>query len=628
MKPDKVLQLFEVSNKLPRCYQVGYFARRVTLFSQQTRAFNLAWALLSSEMVKAGDSVGVVGGGLAGMTVATALSVKGLNVHLYERAADVLHLQRGNRVRYIHPSINDWPGSDYDNHLPYLRWTAGFCDEVADQILRQWKLVESSIHVRRFCSVDAISAQSGGVQVTFEGDDESIKHDCVVLAVGYGFEKQIEKLPWRSYWQNDSLNQPVIVKATKSFLVAGCGDGGLTDALRLSLKDFDHGAFLIDVAETYCEEIFSQLRTIEWVAERRWECEIANGGSEKEAERATRQILKNEYERLSLPAILLSQLRNAVRDDTSVTINNSGTSYLSLKSALINRIAVHALVHLGKIEYLPGEPSLKNITDNGTYVMNIESEGGVIEREFDEVVVRQGTEPTIKGFLSKDDYQTLRKHLQKLEDPSRTKFFPDDFWAEEFSKLEIKLQVGESALRYSVLFLIAEGVDSRDIDEAAADSFAHTLATGCGCEIIETTNHLLVDLPTRRYSVSVDGEVITFTVGTIPAWNGAKYDVALQFSTESKHTLDKLLDAEVAPYARFELVPRASFLKDLYNTGVNIDDLSVTTMPTPRPHIEVERRKGMFSAHRYATTFRCIELLTDQFSDKNNFYDKVVGKKA
>jgi hypothetical protein len=63
--------------------------------------------------------------------------------------------------------------------------------------------------------------------------------DAVILAVGFGLEREIAEVPWISYWHNDSLHQ-VSFKGSARHLISGCGDGGLTDLLRIRLRNFKH----------------------------------------------------------------------------------------------------------------------------------------------------------------------------------------------------------------------------------------------------------------------------------------------------------------------------------------------------------------------------------------------------
>jgi hypothetical protein len=50
---------------MPRACVLGCHAQRVTVLSQQFRAFNLVWVLFDQGRLKGGDRVGVVGGGSA-----------------------------------------------------------------------------------------------------------------------------------------------------------------------------------------------------------------------------------------------------------------------------------------------------------------------------------------------------------------------------------------------------------------------------------------------------------------------------------------------------------------------------------------------------------------------------------
>jgi hypothetical protein len=64
-------------------------------------------------------------------------------------------------------------------------------------------------------------------------------------------EKTVDGLSPRSYWRLDPLAQPSLGSPGEKFnvLVAGDGDGGVIDALRACLKNFDHGPFIDRVVE-------------------------------------------------------------------------------------------------------------------------------------------------------------------------------------------------------------------------------------------------------------------------------------------------------------------------------------------------------------------------------------------
>jgi NADPH-dependent 2,4-dienoyl-CoA reductase/sulfur reductase-like enzyme len=109
-------------------------AARVTLYTQQVRALNLAWALKTVGEIRSGTRAVVVGGGAAGLTVAAALAHLEAHVTVLEKEADVLPLQRNCYKRHLHPRIYDWPlpeSKQASARLPLLTWRAGMARDVA-----------------------------------------------------------------------------------------------------------------------------------------------------------------------------------------------------------------------------------------------------------------------------------------------------------------------------------------------------------------------------------------------------------------------------------------------------------------------------------------------------------------
>ena len=58
-----------------RLYFVGPFCPRITFYSQQVRALQLAHALHAQHLIGTNETVAVVGAGAAGITLATALAL-------------------------------------------------------------------------------------------------------------------------------------------------------------------------------------------------------------------------------------------------------------------------------------------------------------------------------------------------------------------------------------------------------------------------------------------------------------------------------------------------------------------------------------------------------------------------
>ena len=89
-------------------YQVGCTASRLNVHAQQQRAFNLVWALQRFDGLQ-NRRVAIIGGGIAGITAASAAAAAGASVWLYEKKGTLMHLQAGNQTRFLHPSIALWP---------------------------------------------------------------------------------------------------------------------------------------------------------------------------------------------------------------------------------------------------------------------------------------------------------------------------------------------------------------------------------------------------------------------------------------------------------------------------------------------------------------------------------------
>src|ERR1017187_8874394 len=106
LSPDDILARMKVEDdeKFPNVYVLGCQQRPLTFHSQQHRAFNLIWALMSRGKLAPKQRLGIVGGGLAGMTAAAAAMSKGVYVKLIEQHSEgqCCNLERAGtgRARY------------------------------------------------------------------------------------------------------------------------------------------------------------------------------------------------------------------------------------------------------------------------------------------------------------------------------------------------------------------------------------------------------------------------------------------------------------------------------------------------------------------------------------------------
>jgi hypothetical protein len=145
---DEILEQASVSN-CPSVFVIGHGASQVTVRAQQIRALNLLWALSRKSKIE-GESIVIVGGGIARITAAAAAVLHGARVTLLEQHDEAMHLQRGCNTRYLHPRIFEWPSKNARRagaELPILNWSVGTASDVATRILADY--AESSFTPRR-----------------------------------------------------------------------------------------------------------------------------------------------------------------------------------------------------------------------------------------------------------------------------------------------------------------------------------------------------------------------------------------------------------------------------------------------------------------------------------------------
>lgn len=423
-------------------YALGCFGTMVSFYSQQLRAFNLVWALFETGRLKAGERLAVVGGGLAGLTAAAAAASKGCMVTLFERNEDLLHVQRTNGSRYIHPHVNRWPATsvkDTTTDLPFLNWYASRTSDVCAQIEEEWRSFDAGltkndedVTVRRRHDVtDVQEVHDGYIVVWQNGAGGEAFSDGVfrrvILAVGFGLERSMAPIPFRSYWEDDSLHQGVTVPGRElKIVVSGTGDGGLIDTLRVCLRDFDHNKFLrslalrpeLDALRDELLRIEAKSRDIE-----------ADGSSLTDA--GVYQFA--EYRKLNFGHELVPWLESQLRPRVEVTLRGRGLNPFGLGSALIHRIALFLLIRIGKVHYLRGEISAAHVGD-GRWKVTIDG-GTATHRtlECDHVVVRHGPDPIIGNFLAKTAVDKL-KVLAKTDDVAVERRWPPKFYQDRPSR--------------------------------------------------------------------------------------------------------------------------------------------------------------------------------------------------
>lgn len=344
--------------KMPSVFVLGSFERRVTLYSQQVRALNLVEALLSLGRLGPGRHVAVIGAGVAGLTFAAAAARKGVEVTVLEKEDCHLSLFRHDPRRWLHPRVYDWPMPNWHHGragLPVLDWESGTVEQVRRQLEDGWKTslanAKASIHEVYHSREINLEPQEHGVWVSWSEAAHSQrpvsngKHFALaVLAVGFGIEKA-DQPGYRTYWEPDDFDSYGGFIPGKderrTWLVSGCGDGALTDLLRLCIRDFKHEDMVKDfVDDQRIASFIEQIRTIE------------NDPRARDPHQP--KFLQEAYQELKAPFVV-ELLQSRLRLDTQVKLNATTSFYFQRDSSVLNRFLVAQLRHAGGFEFVRGK---------------------------------------------------------------------------------------------------------------------------------------------------------------------------------------------------------------------------------------------------------------------------------
>lgn len=330
---DLVLRSMSVDGDEGRTYYLGPNASRVNFASQQRRALNLVWALEAKGKIKSFQSIAVVGAGVGGLMASAALVSRGFSVTLFDQAPDICTAQSETDKRIIHPTINYWPENRIldTTDFPFLNWGFGPCRRVIRHIQYQWERFFAPSIAQKNMSTKVVSRIKDDNTVSLEDDDGATygPYSAVIFATGFGNERTVDGALNASYW--DDFDWPVISDGGMKIAVSGTGDGGLIDALRAALPNFDRGNLALDVARKIDE--------IPFLVGRLTNIEVA---ANEIADQVERQLfLRNEYSGLALTQDILDVVLDfpgrADAVDPVVLLYNGASPY-DTNSAPIHRV--------------------------------------------------------------------------------------------------------------------------------------------------------------------------------------------------------------------------------------------------------------------------------------------------
>ncbi|CAM3937934.1 hypothetical protein MUGA111182_18145 [Mucilaginibacter galii] len=332
----------------PGIFLLGTNEERITFLAQQSRAINLIRALSEFKVLTQDKKIGIIGGGISGVTAAVACSYLGVkNINLFESDDDILMLQKTATHRFIHPYIYDWPSEIYEKdqaELPFLEWNADYTHSVLNQIRQQFYDSKLKIDLQVNVKIDDIKKSKQGYDL-FANKKFKGHYDFLIMAIGYGYETNIFKSgDFQSYWKPDVLMRPF--KTHTSVLVGGSGDGALIDLIRAKLKN------TFDGEPINHKTIFdlTRLHSLRNLGLKMLEVDKKFAASQYLGENVSlREMYDANFKNDQEIPIALSDLKPFLRDDT-VVYHASGTNQFNLNSSLLNRLIVYLLILDKQIE--------------------------------------------------------------------------------------------------------------------------------------------------------------------------------------------------------------------------------------------------------------------------------------
>ncbi|MGF7182170.1 FAD-dependent oxidoreductase [Tunturiibacter psychrotolerans] len=411
----------------PGVYVLGCFAKCVTLYSQQVRAFNLVYGLYRTKALKPGSKVAVIGAGAAGLAAAAALAQLDLKceVTLLESTKGVLRLQYNCHHRWIHPHIYDWPDMQDQGDqslLPIFNWKAGYAADVTRQIEKIWLQNSKNITTRFSVRDIDLSKNESGQGYTLSWIDHprepaSKEIDHLIIATGFGLEPK--NASSESYWSGDTVDDDFHEEsASERWLISGFGDGALSDLMRSCIDSFSH-ADIISLFETYGGRagLENDVRDLH----------SDPSLSEEEISRRFHQLSTGD---------LQDKLRGRLREwGPEIFLTGRTSEVYGPGSSILNRLIVLLLSRLGAFAYLPGPSSLAEKIDD-KYHVRLGYPAAV--KVFDRFIVRHGTNAATKKFAKKimsedacDDLVSAWKIITPKSDLSRIKLWPPGFFGAE-----------------------------------------------------------------------------------------------------------------------------------------------------------------------------------------------------
>jgi hypothetical protein len=410
---------------IPKLYFVGPFGARVSFASQQRRAINLIWALIHNGVIPKDEEVDVaiIGGGIAGVTAAAALLARKCNVWIYEKEGEVLGLQKNAHHRVIHPTINFWPEEELSltTDLPFFDWYADSCDSVLKVIGREWNQwfatkvsdVFLNTTVTGF-EYDPVDKKVVTQVETLKKPREHRRFDIVLVTTGFGLERNMKDRSQKSYWDQDKVDAWALTKKPR-YAVSGIGDGGIIDTLRLTYPGFMKD----QIALKYLQRIDRKLLRDKLIG-------IEKAAEEIDDPNERAEFYDREYRKVADGRSLEAKafLPPLPEGKAKVTLIGRLVRPFEISAAPIHRLILAHSLNEGRVNYLRG----KVTRERGQYFITDEETDVTSKLDFDEVVIRHGSDKPVVSFLGDVAAEKMEDEQRLIGDYLALKGFSRSFY--------------------------------------------------------------------------------------------------------------------------------------------------------------------------------------------------------
>ena len=381
-----------------RLFAMNPFLAQQNFYSQQLRALALVEAINELDLARGRRNVLIVGGGVAGRTLAAAFATIGAATTLLEARERPFERYRQAVHRELHPNIIFWPGQEPvpATALPFLNWAQAPAKEVVEDLIAEWEagfgrkvrtMREEVVEVREEDDRIKVRLKSGG----------EIEGDLCVFATGFKDERTLGNLRSPSYWSPGS-----VADESRCVLVSGSGDGGLIDALSLIL-----GVDVTRAAHVLAISLGDSDLKEDVLAVEKKRAALSRAGSRDSEDPCT------FYEGVRVPQDSVERLSSMSQSDErlegrSVTLLHESASAYSFTAAPINKLLLAHFSNGAKPVVTTVKGSIK--AEGGEHLVRRtdgESESLDEGSRFDKLLLRHGADPGVAGILGDDQIQLL-----------------------------------------------------------------------------------------------------------------------------------------------------------------------------------------------------------------------------